>query len=252
MAELRPWLGVARAPFLLLPVTLVAAGAAAAAWEGTFAALPTLLALVGLIAVHIAVNALNEASDMATGIDLHTRRTPFSGGSGTLPSGQLSVRATRVFAVTCAAIGGLIGVYFALEFGWGLVALMALGVTLAKPVLNRSPVLWSTSVRLLAGLVALVLLTAVSPRHRYLWSTLRPSRSWRVAHPAAVLGAYLAMIVWIAGMKYTQASTASILNQTSTVFVLPLAAVFLSERITLRKSAAVAMALGGAVLVTLT
>ncbi len=143
-----------------------------------------------------------------------------------------------------------------LRVGIGLatlsVALMALGVALAKPVLDRSPVLWSTSVRLLAGVVALVLLTVVSPRHRYLWSTLRPSRSWKVAIPAAVLGAYLAMIVWIAGMKYTQASTASILNQTSTVFVLPLAAVFLHERVTLRKSAAVAMALGGAVLVTLT
>jgi drug/metabolite transporter (DMT)-like permease len=66
-----------------------------------------------------------------------------------------------------------------------------------------------------------------------------------------VLGAYLAMIVWIGGMKYTQASTASILNQTSAVFVLPLAAVFLHERITLRKSLAVAMALAGVMFVTL-
>jgi 1,4-dihydroxy-2-naphthoate octaprenyltransferase len=125
--DLKPWLGVARAPFLALSVTLVAVGAAAAAWDGAFAGGPTLLALVGLVALHIAVNALNEASDMATGIDLHTQRTPFSGGSGTLPSGQLSVRATRVFALACAAIGGAIGLYFALEFGWGFVALMALG-----------------------------------------------------------------------------------------------------------------------------
>jgi 1,4-dihydroxy-2-naphthoate octaprenyltransferase len=64
---------------------------------------------------------------MKTGIDLHTQRTPFSGGSGTLPAGELSVRATRKFALTCAALGGLIGVHFALELGWGFVALMALG-----------------------------------------------------------------------------------------------------------------------------
>ncbi|MCK5597260.1 MAG: DMT family transporter, partial [Candidatus Eisenbacteria sp.] len=83
-------------------------------------------------------------------------------------------------------------------------------------------------------------------------STLRPSRSWRVAVPAAVLGGYVAMIVWVAGMKYTQASTASILNQTSAVFVLPLAAILLHERVTLRKLAAVAMAVGGVALVTLT
>jgi drug/metabolite transporter (DMT)-like permease len=143
-----------------------------------------------------------------------------------------------------------------LRVGIGLatlsVAMMAIGVTLAKPVLDRSPLLWSTTVRLLGGVAALMILAVVSPRRRYLWSTLRPSRSWKVTIPAAVLGAYLAMIVWIAGMKYTQASTASILNQTSTVFVLPLAAVLLHEPITLRKSAAVAMALGGVLLVTLT
>jgi 1,4-dihydroxy-2-naphthoate octaprenyltransferase len=127
MGGLKAWLGVARAPFLLLPVTLVGLGAAAAALEGTFGWTPTVLALVGLVALHIAVNALNEASDMETGIDLHTRRTPFSGGSGTLPAGDLSVRATRIFALTCAALGGVIGVHFALHLGWGFVALMALG-----------------------------------------------------------------------------------------------------------------------------
>ena len=127
MKSLQPWLGVARAPFLVLPVTLVAAGASAAAYEGAFGWVPSLLAVVGLVALHAAVNALNEASDMTTGIDLHTRRTPFSGGSGTLPSGALSVRATRAFALTCAALGGLIGVHFASRLGWSFVALMAAG-----------------------------------------------------------------------------------------------------------------------------
>jgi 1,4-dihydroxy-2-naphthoate octaprenyltransferase len=143
MLDLKPWLGVARGPFLVLPVTLVAVGAAAAAWDGAFSAGPTLLALVGLVALHAGVNALNEASDMARGIDLHTRRTPFSGGSGTLPAGQLSIRATRVFALTCAAIGGVIGVHFALELGWGFVALAALGaaaVLLYSDVFARSGV----------------------------------------------------------------------------------------------------------------
>jgi 1,4-dihydroxy-2-naphthoate octaprenyltransferase len=141
MAGLKPWLGVARAPFLALPATLVAVGAAAAAWEGAFSVVSSLLALVGLVALHVAVNALNEASDMVTGIDLHTQRTPFSGGSGTLPSGQLSVRATRLFALTSAAIGGVIGVYFTLELGWGFLALVAFGaaaVLLYSDVFARS------------------------------------------------------------------------------------------------------------------
>jgi 1,4-dihydroxy-2-naphthoate polyprenyltransferase len=127
MNGLAPWLGVARAPFLVLPVTLVANGAAAAAYEGAFGWTPTLLALVGLVLLHIAVNALNEASDMTTGIDLRTTRTPFSGGSGTLPAGLLSVRATRVFAYACAVVGGLIGGWFALRLGPTFALLMAAG-----------------------------------------------------------------------------------------------------------------------------
>ncbi len=127
MNGLAPWLGVARAPFLLLPVTLVAAGSAAAAYEGAFGWRPTLLALVGLLLLHTAVNALNEASDMTTGIDLRTTRTPFSGGSGTLPAGRLSVRTTRVFAYTCAAIGGLIGGWFAMRLDPLFALLMAAG-----------------------------------------------------------------------------------------------------------------------------
>ena len=111
--NVRPWLGVARAPFLLLPFTLVAAGAAAAAYEGRFGWPQTLLALVGLVALHIAVNAFNEASDMTTGIDLRTVRTPFSGGSGTLPAGHLTIGQTRVFAAANAVLGGLIGIWFA-------------------------------------------------------------------------------------------------------------------------------------------
>lgn len=122
-----PLLGVARANFLLLPVTLVAAGAAAAAWAGAFRWTPTLLALVGLTLVHAAVNALNEASDMSTGIDLQTVRTPFSGGSGTLPAGRLSVRATRVFAGVCIAIAAAIGVWFVAQLGPWFAGLVAAG-----------------------------------------------------------------------------------------------------------------------------
>jgi drug/metabolite transporter (DMT)-like permease len=130
-------------------------------------------------------------------------------------------------------------------------ALMALGVVIAKPVLDRSPVLWSSTVRMVAGVSALALIGVLSPGKRHVWKAFRPSPAWRFAIPGAVLGAYLAMVIWIAGIKYTLASTASILNQTSAVFVLPVAAVFLRERITLRKLAAVALALAGVVVVTL-
>jgi 1,4-dihydroxy-2-naphthoate octaprenyltransferase len=145
-----PWLGVARAPFLLLPVTLVAAGSAAAAYEGAFSWPRTILALVGLLLLHAAVNAFNEASDMSTGIDLRTKRTPFSGGSGTLPAGLLSVRATLAFAYVCAVSGALIGGWFALRLDPSFALLMAAG---AASVLFYSELFARTGVgEIFAGL----------------------------------------------------------------------------------------------------
>ncbi len=127
MSKLKAYAGVARAPFLLLPLTLVASGAAAAAHEGHFNLLHTLVALVGLVLLHIAVNVLNEASDLRTGIDLRTRRTPFSGGSGTLPSGALSHRAASRFGFICAGIGILMGAWFLWVVGWALLPFVLLG-----------------------------------------------------------------------------------------------------------------------------
>lgn len=120
-------LGVARAPFLLLPVTLVACGAAAGAYHGHFSWAHTLLALVGLVCLHASVNALNEASDMRTGIDLRTARTPFSGGSGTLPAGMLTPGQAQAFGLLMAAVGLAIGVYFFVHIGWAMLPIIVLG-----------------------------------------------------------------------------------------------------------------------------
>lgn len=125
--NVRAYLGIARAPFLLLPVTLVAAGWGAAVFEGALHWGRTLVALVGLVALHIAVNSLNEWSDMRTGIDLKTHRTPFSGGSGTLPSGTLPVSAALRVGIGGAAIGLAAGVWLTLQVGWVLLPFMALG-----------------------------------------------------------------------------------------------------------------------------
>jgi 1,4-dihydroxy-2-naphthoate octaprenyltransferase len=119
--------GVSRPPFLILPITLVAAGAAAAAYDGVLAWSRTLLALGGLVALHIAVNALNEASDMRTGIDLETNRTPFSGGSGTLPAGATTWQVAMTYGLVMAGIGALVGIWFVIEVGWVLLPVILIG-----------------------------------------------------------------------------------------------------------------------------
>lgn len=127
MSTTTAYAAVARAPFLLLPVTLVAVGAGAAAYQGAVDGLRTFVALVGLVSLHVAVNAFNEASDYRRGIDFKTRRTPFSGGSGTLPAGRLSTRGATVLASTGAAIGLLVGAWFLWLIGWMLLPILVLG-----------------------------------------------------------------------------------------------------------------------------
>jgi 1,4-dihydroxy-2-naphthoate octaprenyltransferase len=127
MATFKDFAGVARAPFLLLPFTLVAAGSAAGFYDGHFRWSRTLLSLVGLVALHMAVNILNEWSDMRTGIDLATERTPFSGGSGTLPRGAMGLNVALAFGLTCAACGLAVGVWLLTRVGWPLVPIMVIG-----------------------------------------------------------------------------------------------------------------------------
>ncbi|HEY3242503.1 MAG TPA: DMT family transporter [Phycisphaerae bacterium] len=131
------------------------------------------------------------------------------------------------------------------------VALMGLGIVLAKLVLQHFPLLWATTVRLLAGTAALALFITATPNRNTLWSIFRPSRAWTTAVPASILSTYVCLLLWVAGFKYTRASIAAVLNQTSTVFAIVLAAVVLKEKLTPRKIAALALAMSGVVMVFL-
>jgi drug/metabolite transporter (DMT)-like permease len=137
--------------------------------------------------------------------------------------------------------------------GLGLMAivLLSLGIVIAKPALNRLPVLWAAAFRQGAACVALVGYALVHPSRREFFSAWRPSRGWRVMVPATLFGSYLSLMLWIAGMKYTLASIAAILGQSSTLFILIFSVMFLHERFTRRKAIAAALAFAGVLLVTL-
>lgn len=125
--RIEPYLGVSRANFLALPIGLVALGAAAASLTKSVDPLRTLLALVGLVSLHVAVNAINEYSDFRRGIDIETDETPFSGGSGTLPAGELEPAAALQLGLAAAGIGALVGAYFLWVVGLVLLPLIAAG-----------------------------------------------------------------------------------------------------------------------------
>lgn len=129
------------------------------------------------------------------------------------------------------------------------IALMGFSVVMIKDLLNRTPELWATFVRILGGAVGLVPMVLLSRKRRAYLAALAPSASWKFAVPAAVFGTYLALGLWIAGMKYAAVSVATLFNQLSTVFIFLLATLFLKEKLTWRRMTAIALSFGGAAVV---
>lgn len=136
---------------------------------------------------------------------------------------------------------------------WGLLATAsnAVGIVMIKPLLERSPLLWVTEIRLIAGAFSLVLITLLHPSRRTIITSLLVPSGWIYTVSGSFMGAYLAMLIWLAGMKFTLASTASALNQTSTIFVFILGAIFLNEPITLKRLFAITFAILGIFLIFL-
>ena len=135
--------------------------------------------------------------------------------------------------------------------GWGAAAMatQGIGIVIAKPVLERSPVLWATTMRQIASFAVMLPIALALPGRARVLGVFRPARSWRFTLTGTLLGSFLSLLLWIGGMKYAKAGTAAILNQTSTLFALAFASLFLHEPFTRRKAAAAALALGGILLV---
>ena len=136
-------------------------------------------------------------------------------------------------------------------YGFLSMATVALGIVIAKPVLNRSPVLWATTMRQIGALIVMLPAALLVPSRRDIFLLFRPARNWKYSVPGTFLGSYLALIFWVAGMKYTSAGPAAILNQTSSIYILILASIFLKEPFTARKVIASVLAIAGIVMVTL-
>lgn len=124
----------------------------------------------------------------------------------------------------------------------------ALGVVIAKRALDRSGLIEATTVRLVAGSLALFAAQVARGRGREALVLFKPQPSWRVAVPATVLATYVSMILWLGGMKYGTASRAAVLNQTGAVFVL-LFSRLAGEPVPPRRMIGVAIALAGVMVV---
>lgn len=135
----------------------------------------------------------------------------------------------------------------------GLVSVlfMAAGIVMVKPWLSATPLVWSSLMRMVGGTIGVSLVLLVHPRRAAILQPLRSLRMLKLLVPASVLATYLSNLCWLGGMALTAASVASVLNQMSTIFIFILAAIFLKERITPLKLAAVILAFAGAILVSI-
>jgi 1,4-dihydroxy-2-naphthoate octaprenyltransferase len=131
MNNLKSLLGPMRVPFLILTPACVLLGLGTAIWTtGRVNPVHVVLVLIGAVSAHISVNAFNEYFDFRSGLDLRTTRTPFSGGSGTLPAQPQMARPALLTASIAFAVTGLVGLYFLNVRGLALLPLGLLGLFL--------------------------------------------------------------------------------------------------------------------------
>ncbi len=138
-------LGPMRLPFLVLPPVCVLLGVGTAVWSGfeiNFFLL--IIAFIGAVASHVAVNALNEYADFKSGLDYKTEPTPFSGGSKTLPENPQKANVALMTGLIALLIITIVGIYVWSVRGFGIVPLGLLGlfvIAVYTPWLTKNPFL---------------------------------------------------------------------------------------------------------------
>ena len=130
-------------------------------------------------------------------------------------------------------------------FGVCAVFLMASAIVMVKRVLEGQPLLWIVLLRLVGGVIGMLALFALRREPLPLPGRTAARLRWPLLVLAAFLGQYVSMVLWMAGYKYTSASVAAVLNETASVFIVLLAAVFLREGLDRRRIAGVTCTLSG-------
>lgn len=142
---LSPVLAAARPNFMVLTPICVLLGVAAAVLDaGTVDTTDALVALLGGVLAHAAVNLLNEYDDFRSGLDAITVRTPFSGGSGALPAHPQAAPAALAAGLLSVAGTVAVGLYFAWTRGLAIVPLGLLGLAIIvayTPWITRHPLI---------------------------------------------------------------------------------------------------------------
>ena len=124
------------------------------------------------------------------------------------------------------------------------IALMAVAIVMVKRTLETQPLLWVTLLRLVGAVAGLLLVSAL-PAMRRRMRFVAADVPWHRLVLAALVGQGLSMVLWLGGYKYTSASVAAILNESASVFLVVLAALWLREPLGRRAIVGVLLTFGG-------
>jgi 1,4-dihydroxy-2-naphthoate octaprenyltransferase len=149
-------------------------GIGTAVWSSSHVnLLDIFIVLIGAVAAHISVNAFNEYYDFKTGLDFRTQRTPFSGGSGTLPESPEASRYALATAWISFTIAALVGTYFVFQQGLLLLPVGILGLIMLVVYtlwLTRNPIICLVAPGLGFG-VLMVMGTHFALTGQYSWTS---------------------------------------------------------------------------------
>jgi drug/metabolite transporter (DMT)-like permease len=131
----------------------------------------------------------------------------------------------------------------------GAVLAMALGVVMAKPLLERHDFFWIVTLRIAGGVLGMLIFMPPARDFARIRAAFAGVRHWPHVIAGSIVGTYISMMLWLAGYKYTSASVAAVLNEMAAVFILALAALFLGDRLNRAQLAGSAVAIAGVLLV---
>jgi len=138
-----------------------------------------------------------------------------------------------------------------LMYAVGGVFMMAVGIVMVKEILETRSFVWTMGLRFIGGVSGMLVYVFMRKRwHSIKWNFSQP-QPWGTIMLASFLGAYLALILWLAGYKLIDASVASILNETNVVFIVFLAWLMLGERLNRRKLTGMSLTVVGVIIMML-
>jgi drug/metabolite transporter (DMT)-like permease len=135
---------------------------------------------------------------------------------------------------------------------YGVLAMItvALSIVMVKPLLSQLPLMMVVELRIAAGLAATALIIAVHPQRKIILQSLLIKKNRAYTFLGSFIGTYMAQILWVAGMKFTLASIAAVLNQSSNVFIFLMAAWFLHEPLNKQRILGIILGVLGVILVS--